>query len=258
MLCKTLLFIRYLIDLIIDKLFSLYYDQKRVYITKSKNPIVLESATSLARKIRKRELQVVDVVQAFIDRIEEVNPITNSLIDNRFEDALKEAKQIDLDISTGQIIDADFREKPFLGVPFTTKESTSVKGLSLTFGILKRRDKKAQYDADCVELLKKAGGICLGVSNIPQLNMWQETSNPIFGLTCNPYNTTRNVGGSSGGEASLLAAGGSPMGIGTDIGGSIRIPAFMCGVFGHKPTSHLISTRGKHRKQYRISYNACV
>lgn len=244
MLFKTFLLIRCCVDLIIDKLFSLYYDSKRVYIKKCKNPIVLESASTLAYKIRKGDLKVVDVVQAFIDRINETNHITNSLVDNRFEEALNEAKQIDLDISTGQIIDADFREKPFLGVPFTTKESTCVKGLSSTFGLIKRKGRKAQYDAECVELMKKAGGICLGVTNIPQLNMWQETSNPVYGITNNPYNSTRNVGGSSGGESSIIAACGSPIGIGSDIGGSIRIPAFMCGIFGHKTTSHLISTRG--------------
>lgn len=92
--------------------------------------------------------------------------------------------------------------------------------------------------------MKKAGGILIAVTNVPQLNLWQETFNPIYGTTNNPYNTTRNVGGSSGGESSIIAACGSPIGIGTDIGGSLRIPAFMCGVFAHKPTSGLISTHG--------------
>lgn len=109
---------------------------------------------------------------------------------------------------------------------------------------MKRKGKKATFDADCVASVKNAGGILLGVSNIPQLNMWQETSNPLYGLTKNPYNTTRNVGGSSGGESSILAACGSPMGIGTDIGGSCRIPAFMCGVFGHKISCDIVYLRG--------------
>lgn len=102
-------------DIVIDKLFGLYYDSKRQFVPKIKNPIVLESATSLARKIRKRELTSEEIVQAFIDRIKEVNPITNSIVDNRFEDALKEAKQIDLDIANGTLQEDDFEKKPFLG-----------------------------------------------------------------------------------------------------------------------------------------------
>ncbi|KAL1491976.1 hypothetical protein ABEB36_012486 [Hypothenemus hampei] len=243
-LFKIFLIIRYYVDLLIDKLFGLYYDSKRQYIPRIKNPLLMESATNLAKKIRTRKLTSEDVVQAFIDRIKEVNPILNSLVDQRFEDALKEAREIDKDIATGHISDVDFLEKPFLGVPFTTKESTAATGLSWTLGLVKRRGRKATFDAECVASVKKAGGILLGVSNIPQLNMWQETSNPIYGLTKNPYNTTRNVGGSTGGETSLIAACGSPMGIGTDIGGSIRIPSFMCGVFGHKITNNLVNLKG--------------
>lgn len=92
--------------------------------------------------------------------------------------------------------------------------------------------------------MKNAGAILIAVTNVPQLNLWQETSNPVYGRTNNPYNSTRNVGGSSGGEASLIAACGSPLSIGSDIGGSIRLPAFSCGVFGHKPTCDIVSTNG--------------
>lgn len=92
--------------------------------------------------------------------------------------------------------------------------------------------------------MKNAGGILLAVTNMPQLNLWQETYNPVFGITNNPYNTTRNVGGSSGGEASIIAACGSPCGIGTDIGGSIRIPCYMCGIFGHKISNGLTPMKG--------------
>ncbi|XP_074027592.1 fatty-acid amide hydrolase 2-A isoform X2 [Leptinotarsa decemlineata] len=244
MLLKIFLCVRYYIDLLIDCAFGYFKDSKRQFIKKCSNPIILESATSLARKIRKRELTSEQVVQAFIDRIKEVNPVLNAVVDSRYEEALREAKEIDEDIRNGTIQDVDFQTKPFLGVPFTTKESTAVKGLSYTFGLVPRKGKKASFDADYIKLMKEAGAICLGVTNIPQLNLWQETHNPIYGITNNPYNTTRNVGGSSGGEASILAAGGTAISLGTDIGGSIRIPAFMCGVFGHKPTSHLISTKG--------------
>lgn len=243
-LLKTFLLVRYYLDLLIDYIFGYFNDYKRVPIKKCTNPIILQSATALARKIKKRELTSEEVVQAYIDRIKEVNPILNALVDSRYEAALEEARKIDKDIAIGNIQEVDFQEKPFLGVPFTTKESSAVEGMSFTFGIIKRKGRKALFDADYVDLIKKAGAICLGVTNVPQLNLWQETHNPIYGITNNPYNTTRNVGGSSGGEASLLAAGGTSISIGTDIGGSVRIPAFMCGVFGHKPTSNLISTKG--------------
>ncbi|XP_019868723.1 fatty-acid amide hydrolase 2 isoform X2 [Aethina tumida] len=237
-------FIRFYIDILIDKLFGYYYDPSRLFIPKPKNKIVLESAISLAKKIRERKLKSEEVVEAFIDRIREINGILNAVVDDRFEEALKEAREIDKQIDNGTIQDLDFQEKPFLGVPFTAKETTSVKGLAFTMGIKQRIGRKATFDAEIVTSMKNAGAICIGVTNIPQLNYWQETSNPVYGITTNPYNTTRNVGGSSGGEASNLAACGTAISLGTDIGGSIRIPAFMCGVFGHKPTGSLTSTKG--------------
>ncbi|CAH1980401.1 unnamed protein product [Acanthoscelides obtectus] len=238
------LFIRYYLDLLIDKVFGFFYNNLKVPLTSPKNPIVNQSATTLAKKIRTKELKSEEVVQAFIDRIKEVNPILNAVVDNRFEEALEEARHIDKQIADASIKEADFDKKPFLGIPFTTKESSAVKGQAFTFGLIRRKGFKSEFDADYVALMKNAGGICLGVTNIPQLNMWQESYNPVYGITRNPYDTTRNVGGSSGGESSLLAAAGTAISLGTDIGGSCRIPAFMCGVFGHKPTSHLIPTKG--------------
>nr|XP_008196916.1 PREDICTED: fatty-acid amide hydrolase 2 isoform X2 [Tribolium castaneum] len=237
-------FIRYYIDLLIDKVFGLYYNSRVQRVEKPPSKIVLESATSLARKIRKRELKSEEVVRAFIDRVHQVNKLLNSVVDERFDEAIEDAQNLDKDIADGKITEKDFDKKPFLGIPFTTKESTACKGLSNTFGLLNRRLQKAAFDAQVVQEMKNAGGILIGVTNVPQLNLWQETFNPVYGVTNNPYNTTRNVGGSSGGEASIIAACGSPIGIGTDIGGSLRIPAFMCGVFAHKPTSGLISTHG--------------
>ncbi|PNF23846.1 hypothetical protein B7P43_G13733 [Cryptotermes secundus] len=117
-----------------------------------------------------------------------------------------------------------------------------------TLGLVSRQNVKAAEDADVVILLKKAGGILIAVTNIPEYNLWCESRNNVYGQTLNPYNTTRTVGGSSGGEASIIATSGSPMGIGTDIGGSIRMPAFYCGIFGHKPTTGLISTKGLSKR----------
>ncbi|XP_076254296.1 fatty-acid amide hydrolase 2-like [Rhynchophorus ferrugineus] len=241
---KLFLCLRYYFDLAIDALFGLYYCKKQESVPPTSDPLLLQSAQQLAQSIRNRKLTCQQVVQTFINRIKEVNPIINAVVDERFSEALKEATAIDDAISIGNIMETDFDNKPLLGIPFTTKESVACKGMAFTFGLKKRKGHKAHFDADCVELMKKAGAILVGVTNIPQLNLWQETSNPIYGLTKNPYNTSRNVGGSSGGEASIIASCGSPIGIGTDIGGSSRIPAFMCGLFGHKPTCNIIPIKG--------------
>ncbi|XP_022916892.1 fatty-acid amide hydrolase 2-A-like [Onthophagus taurus] len=237
-----------LICTIIDHLiycgFGLYFNSKRKYIPSVSNKILLESATSLALKIRNKEIKSFYVVESFINRIKEVNPILNAVVDERFNEALKEAKRIDENIANGAISQEEFNKKPFLGVPFTTKETTACEGLSWSFGIICRRHIKSTFDATIIELIKNSGGILLAVTNVPQLNLWTETYNPIYGVTNNPYNTTKNVGGSSGGEASLIAACGSPFGLGTDIAGSIRIPCFRCGIFGHKTSSDIITTKG--------------
>lgn len=240
-LLQIWIFIRYYIDLLIDKIFGFLYDSTRVRLPAATDKLTLESATTLARRIRKGELKSEIVVRAFVNRIKAVNGILNAVVDERFEEAIKEARRVDEDIADGKV---DFASKPFLGVPFTAKESTACEGLSNSFGLVSRKGVKAKEDAEIVALMKKAGGILLGVTNVPTLNLWQETFNPVYGITNNPYNTTRNVGGSSGGETAIVAACGSPVGLGTDIGGSVRIPAFMCGVFGHKISNGLTSTKG--------------
>lgn len=108
-------FIRYYVDLLIDCIFGFFYKNKRVPIKNCNNPIILESSISLAKKIRNKKLKSEEVVQAFIDRIKEVNPVLNAIVDDRFEKALEEARKIDKDIEIGNILDVDFQEKPFLG-----------------------------------------------------------------------------------------------------------------------------------------------
>lgn len=105
----------YYVNLVIDKIFGYFYNSRRIQIQKCTNPIIMSSAVSLAQKIRKGELKSEKVVQAFINRIREVNPILNAVVDDRFEEALEEARKTDKDIETGQILDVDFQEKPFLG-----------------------------------------------------------------------------------------------------------------------------------------------
>lgn len=188
-------------------------------------------------------------------------------MDGPFKDSLDEAKEIDIRITRDEISKDEWLEKPFLGVPFTTKDSTAVKGKLNTLGLVSRRNSRAKEDAECVLLTKNAGGIIIATTNIPEVNKWQETRNKLIGQTNNPYDTRRTVGGSSGGEAALISSAASCFGLGivlnllnvskyfiivfylfkkkgTDIGGSIRMPAFYCGIFGHKPTVGLINTRG--------------
>lgn len=115
-------------------------------------------------------------------------------------DALDESQKIDERISKGLISEHEWSEKPFLGVPFTTKDSTAVGGKLQTLGILARRKTKAPTDAECVKLMKDAGAVIIATSSIPEINRWQETRNNIIGQTNNPYDSRRTVGGSSGGE----------------------------------------------------------
>ncbi|KRT82571.1 amidase [Oryctes borbonicus] len=241
---NILLNLRIIYDFFIDIIATLYHGSAKNKLPPIENKIVLESACSLARKIRERQLKVEEVVQAFIERSKQVNPMINALVDERFVSALKEARKIDEDIRCGRITDEDFRKKPFLGIPFTAKESTASKGLKWTLGLVVRKNFVAEEDAAVVQLMKEAGGIQIGVTNVPQLNFWAESYNPIHGTCRNPYDLTRNAGGSSGGEGSLIAACGSPLGIGTDVGGSIRIPAHRCGIFGHKSSQNLAPTKG--------------
>ncbi|KAA0202035.1 hypothetical protein HAZT_HAZT004277, partial [Hyalella azteca] len=176
-----------------------------------------------------------EVVAAFIDRIKEINPILNCVVETRFDEALKEAEALDCELrNTSKDNETLAKETPFLGVPFSMKECFQVKGLHQTSGLYGRRDIVAEEDADVVRLLKKAGCILVCTTNVPELCMWWETSNTIYGRTNNPYNPMCIVGGSSGGEACLQSACGSPFGVGSDIGGSIRMPAFFNGIFGHK------------------------
>lgn len=130
------------------------------------------------------------------------------------KDALAQAKLIDDRIIHNEIDESEWQKKPFLGVPFTTKDSTAVKGKLQTLGLIKRRLTKAPEDAECVRLMKEAGAIIIATSNIPEVNRWMESRNNLVGQTNNPYDARRTAGGSSGGEAALLASCGSCIGLG--------------------------------------------
>lgn len=212
-----------------------------------RNLILMEPASSLAQKIRTRKLTSVEVTEAFIDRCNEINPLLNCVVDQCFKAALAEAAKADKLIESGTLTEEQLAtEKPFLGVPISTKDCIRVKDLLHTAGIWKRRSIRGEKDARAMELMRKAGAIPFALTNVSECCMWWESTNTIHGRSRNPYDTNRIVGGSSGGEGAIQAAAGSPFGLGSDIGGSIRMPAFFNGIFGHKPSRHIVSNEGQY------------
>jgi len=204
------------------------------------DPLVRMSALELARRIRQRELGVVEVAAAHIARIEAVNPLLNAVVGARFEQALCEARAAEAQLARTPVGELP----PLFGVPCTIKEFYGVTGMSQTGGLWRRRGEVAEQDAVVVERLRAAGAIVLGVTNVPEGGLWLETHNTVYGRTNNPWDLGRTSGGSSGGEGAIIAAGGSPFGMGSDIGGSIRLPAAFCGITGHKPTGRMIPNTG--------------
>ncbi|KAG5260740.1 hypothetical protein AALO_G00295940 [Alosa alosa] len=164
-----------------------------------------------------------------------------------FSAALQEAAQVDrlIEEETEGGEEALAERLPLLGVPLSVKESFAVQGMPNSAGLVSRAKLLASVDAPVVSYLKRAGAIPLGVTNTPELCMWSESHNRLYGLTRNPYSLDRTAGGSSGGEGSLLGGGASVFGVGSDIGGSIRMPCYFNGIFGHKGTPHVVSNEGQ-------------
>ena len=186
-------------------------------------------ATELAAKIRDKVLSPVEVVQAHLGRIEQLNSTLNAIVFFT-DDPLERAKEAEAAVMRGDHLG------PFHGVPYTLKDCIETTGMRMSLGSKIYNDYISQQDAEVYTRLKNAGGILLGKTNMPEFALWWETDNEVFGLTRNPWNLERTAGGSSGGEVAAIAAGLSPFGLGTDLGGSIRAPASLCGVVGIKPT----------------------
>jgi fatty acid amide hydrolase 2 len=200
------------------------------------------SASDLADAIRRREISPLEVVRAHIERIEEVNPRLNAVVADRFDEAVEEAR-----VATERLVGEDPDDLgAFFGVPFTAKELLAVEGLPNTAGCVKRRDVVAEQDAPLVRYMKDAGAICVGVTNVSEAGLWLETHNTLYGRTNNAHSVNHIPGGSSGGEGAIIGAGGSPIGIGADSGGSIRNPSFFNGICGHKPSGGLLAARGHY------------
>ncbi|XP_015181501.1 PREDICTED: fatty-acid amide hydrolase 2-like [Polistes dominula] len=233
-----------LFDYVVTFIFELCYGRHVSKIPPVTNPLLLESASKLAEKIRSKEIKAEVVVKAFIERCKEVDKYIHAIVEDRFKEAIEDAKQIDFELDAYKNMDDLIQQKPFLGVPYTTKESIKAEGLLHTMGMLNRKNHRSNADATVVHNMRRAGGILIAKTNVPELNQWVETRNILYGQTCNPYNTTRTVGGSSGGEGAIIASCGSAISIGSDIGGSTRLPAFYNGVFGLKPSEGVTSLKG--------------
>jgi len=200
--------------------------------------LIERSAVDLARAIRTGEATSREVVEAHVEHARRVNPRVRALAAERFDEALEEADAADERVRKGRDL------PPLLGVPCTIKESFAVKGMPNAAGLVARRDLRSEQDAPAVARLRAAGAIQLGVTNTSEATMWIESHNRLYGRTHNAYDRSRTAGGSSGGEGAAIGSGIAPIGLGTDIGGSIRLPAFFNGVFGHKPSPGLVPCSG--------------
>lgn len=192
-------------------------------------------ATQLAELVRSRKIGALELLDHYIGRVEKHDARINAVVVRDFDRARARARALDAQ--------AD-RSAPLFGVPMTTKESFDIEGLPTTRGHMEAKDKPVRKSSIAVRRLQAAGAVIFGKTNVPvDLADWQ-SYNPVYGTTSNPWNTDHTPGGSSGGSAAALAAGLTGFEIGTDIGGSIRVPAHYCGVFGHKPTFGLLPIYG--------------
>jgi Asp-tRNA(Asn)/Glu-tRNA(Gln) amidotransferase A subunit family amidase len=196
------------------------------------------SAVSMAEQIRRGELSPVELLEAHLARIDELNPRLNAFVQVDFEPARREARLAEAAVRN--------REKlgPLHGVPLSIKSSLQVAGLPWEAGTKLRAGTVAERDAPLVTRLRQAGAIILGVTNAPELLMAWETDNLLYGRTNNPWDPSRTPGGSSGGEAAAIASGMSAGGVGSDGGGSIRVPAHFSGICGLKPTPGRVPATG--------------
>jgi len=203
--------------------------------------LLADSATRLAERIRRREVSCETVVAAHIEHAKRTHGSIRAIARDRYEDAIAEARAADALIAR----EGTAGLPPFFGVPCSIKESFALTGMPQSAGLVARRDYRAQRDAVTVARIRASGAIPIGVTNTSELCMWMESSNRLYGTTNNAYDPKRTAGGSSGGEGAIVGVGAAPFGLGSDVGGSIRMPAFFNGVFGHKPTPGHVPNEGQ-------------
>ncbi len=189
------------------------------------------SATALSRAIREREVSSLEVIGAHLERIDALNPKLNAVVQLDADGARDQARKADAALEGGDALG------PLHGVPFTVKDWIEAAGVICAAGSKERVDYVPKRDATVVARLREAGAVILGKTNAFERDT-------VYGKTKNPYDLSRTPGGSSSGEAAIIAAGGSPLGLGSDSGGSIRVPAHYCGIAGLKPTSGRVPNTG--------------
>jgi amidase len=203
------------------------------------NKLLSISGTRQAGMIREGALSSAELVNAHLARIDQVNPFLNAAIEILRESAMREAHTVDRRRAAGEPL------RPLEGVPFSVKDSIEVEGTVCSAGTIGfQHAARSRRDATLVARLRDAGAIPIARTNLPDLLFAFESDNLIFGRTNNPYDRSRTSGGSSGGEAALIAAGGSPFGLGSDAAGSVRLPAHYCGIASLKPTSGRLARTG--------------
>ncbi|MET3213006.1 UNVERIFIED_ORG: amidase [Burkholderia territorii] len=188
------------------------------------------SASELAKRVRQRDVSAREVADAVLDRLDAVNPAINAVVEHRPDDVRRQADEIDRAIARGD------DPGPLAGVPVTVKINVDQAGFATTNGTRLQENLIAPADSPVVANIRKAGGVLLGRTNSPTFALRWFTSNRVHGHTRNPRNASLTPGGSSGGAAAAVAAGIGPLAVGTDIGGSVRYPAYACGVHGIRPS----------------------
>jgi amidase len=204
----------------------------------------LDPAHALAAALRAGDVTSRELVELYLERIERLNPELNAMVVIDVDGARHQADAADARLRDARQHDAIMQQPPLLGVPVTIKDMFAVKGLRTTFGFKALARFVPDYDATVVARLRDAGVVILGKTNIPEASFDWQCSSPVYGRTSNPWDRARTPGGSSGGAASAVSAGLSALDIGSDIAGSVRLPAHYCGIYGFKPTEHRVSGAG--------------
>ena len=200
--------------------------------------MIFDSAHEILEKIKQGEVSSLEVLESFLAQVEKVNPKINAVVALDIERAKEKAKEADNKISLKSKLG------PLHGLPMTIKDAFEVEGIVSTGGNPAWKDNIPKRNAEAVQRLVDAGAIIFGKTNVPFLSSDLQSFNKIYGTTNNPWDLERTPGGSSGGSAAALAAGMTPLELGSDIGGSIRVPAHFCGLYGHKPSYNIISEVG--------------
>ena len=196
------------------------------------------TATEMLAALRARQVSAVELLELHRARIEKHNPTLNALVEPDFDRARRDAESADQRRTRGD-------DAALLGLPMTLKESINVRGLRTTCGMPVWEDFRSDHDAPVTIRVKAAGAMVMAKTNVPQMLADWQSANPVYGRTNNPWDLSRTPGGSTGGGSAALAAGLTPLEFGSDIGGSIRVPAAFCGVYGHRPSETAMPRSGQ-------------